>query len=266
MGNELSVASMTKLAKIANEAAAKAEQCAYDAVQEAVKCGDALNAAKEKCPHGEWETWIEGNFHYSVRTAQQFMKLAKAQHAALLDDCKSVRQALIAVSEVEKKAAIPERSAEKPVVVEQPAKPDRPQEVLDAEWESTDETPEADPQEVVEPKSVVSIVKDSLNREVPDELRNKYAVAAVLGAIGRKLDAIKREVVELADDEGGWFIPVQEVELASKNLKDMITDAGYWTACPRCNGKGCKRCDSSGFVPKSRKNMLSHEDKEALGL
>lgn len=123
-----------------------------------------------------------------------------------------------------------------------------------------------EPEDVVEAKSVVSIVRDSLDRDVPNGLREKFATAAILSAIGRKLDAIKREVVELADEDGGWFIPVQEIELACKDLKDKITDAGYWTACPRCDGAGCERCDSSGFIPKSKKNMLSKQDKELIGL
>lgn len=120
--------------------------------------------------------------------------------------------------------------------------------------------------DVIDSPLVVSIVKDSIDRDVPEHLREKFAIAAQLSAIGRKLDSIKREVVELANHDGGWFISVQDIEITCKDLKDKITDAGYWTACPRCDGKGCNRCDLSGFVPKSKKNMLSKSDQEALGI
>lgn len=264
---DLTVASMTKLAKIANESASKAERSAIDAVREAVVCGEALNAAKEKCPHGDWISWLESNFDYSRQTAAKYMKLANVNHGLHLDDFKSMRQALIAVSESEPKKEQKE------------AKPSE-SEVIDAEFELIEEqvqesmeceVPESDaPPHTPTPPQVrsssASVVKDSLERDVPETLRDKFSVAARLSAVGRKLDGIKREVSELATEDGGWFLPVQDIELSCKDLKDKITDAGYWTACPRCDGKGCKRCDSSGFIPKSKKNMLSKADQEELGL
>ena len=118
-----------------------------------------------------------------------------------------------------------------------------------------------------EPESPpASIVLDPIKREVPESLRERYAVATELAAIGRKLDGIKREVVQYQGVAGAEFLPITAIELAIRDLKDSIVQAGYWTACPRCGGKGCSRCDKTGFVPKSRKGQLSHEDKEILGL
>lgn len=228
-----------------------------------VEVGNALKTIRDSKLYREeyktFERYVQERWgfkrHYAYNLIESAEAVKNVEHAQQKLPA-NVRQATeLAKAPPEKQAAIWEE------VVESTPSPTA-KDVKAA----VDKHTKADEGDVVESKSVASIVKDSLNREVPDGLRNKYAVAAVLGAIGRKLDAIKREVVELADDEGGWFIPVQEVELAAKELKDKITDAGYWTACPRCNGKGCKRCDSSGFIPKSRKNMLSADDKEALGL
>lgn len=134
MGNkDLSVASMTKLAKIANDAAASVEQHAFDAAQQAVVCGQALIAAKEKCPHGDWGQWLTDNFDYSQSTATRFMKLANSSRVTNLPDYKTVRQALIAVSEAQPKndgSDEPAKQSERQVAREPEQAPD----VIDADY------------------------------------------------------------------------------------------------------------------------------------
>lgn len=111
-----------------------------------------------------------------------------------------------------------------------------------------------------------SIVLDLLKREVPEALRDKYAVGTELAALGRKFDAIKREVEQFRGVDGADFLPIQTIEIALHDLKGLVAQSAYWTACPRCSGKGCSRCDGTGFLPKSRKGKLSREDKEILGI
>ena len=39
--------------------------------------GRCLIEAKEKLPHGEWLPWLSEQIHYSEKTAQNFMRLAR---------------------------------------------------------------------------------------------------------------------------------------------------------------------------------------------
>lgn len=41
-----------------------------------IRIGRELQAAKSKVPYGEWESWLEANVAYSVRTAQDLMRIA----------------------------------------------------------------------------------------------------------------------------------------------------------------------------------------------
>lgn len=41
-----------------------------------IRIGRELQAAKSKVPYGEWESWLEANVAYSVRTAQNLMRIA----------------------------------------------------------------------------------------------------------------------------------------------------------------------------------------------
>lgn len=279
MANELSKNTLAKLAEIANKAADVAETHAVNAVSQAVVAGDALLAAKQKCEHGNWTQWLAANFARSEVTAQRYMRLAQEKLTVENADASAVRKALSAITEsrkvIESKApplcaktvkrdGFEEEKPTKTAVSDEPhPEPEGAVqgEIVEAE---EDEIPFGNDQ----PAPVSSIVKDCLDRDVPDHLRDKFATGAHLAAIGRKVDGIKREVTELADQDGGWFLPIQEIELMAKDFKDKITESAYWTACPRCGGKGkgCKRCDDSGFIPKSRKGQLSAEDKEALGV
>ena len=47
------------------------------ALRHAVEVGRLLLEAKVSCKHGDWLTWLEDNFDGSVRTAQDYMRLAK---------------------------------------------------------------------------------------------------------------------------------------------------------------------------------------------
>lgn len=118
----------------------------------------------------------------------------------------------------------------------------------------------------IEGKSA-SVVKDELEREVPSKLTKAHALAAELVSIGSKLDQVKKLVREAAEQEGSDFLPVQQIEIALKDVKGLITQSRYWTACPRKHSGGkCDRCDGHGYLPFSRRGQLSQEDKESLGL
>lgn len=51
------------------------------AVVHAIRCGELLIEAKAALPHGSWGDWISENFPASTRTAQGYMRLARAEDA-----------------------------------------------------------------------------------------------------------------------------------------------------------------------------------------
>ena len=42
-----------------------------------VEAGQHLIAVKEALPHGQWEEWLDTEFHMSIRTAQTLMQIAE---------------------------------------------------------------------------------------------------------------------------------------------------------------------------------------------
>lgn len=54
------------------------------AVEHAIRCGELLIEAKAALPHGSWGDWISENFPASNRTAQGYMRLARAEDAQAL--------------------------------------------------------------------------------------------------------------------------------------------------------------------------------------
>jgi hypothetical protein len=114
-----------------------------------------------------------------------------------------------------------------------------------------------------------SVVLDELKRPVPKHLAQKHELAARIKSAATKLDAVKKEVNELVDLAGGVFLPLQQIEIALKDVKGLISHARYYTECPRCKGKpkdSCDRCHGHGFLPFSMKGTLSAEDKAWLGV
>lgn len=107
---------------------------------------------------------------------------------------------------------------------------------------------------------------DTIGREVPKGLAAEASAAAALSAIGRKLDPLKRELEGLAQTSGGRFVDMTDANRLFRELKNCITQARYWTSCPRCSGKGCERCSESGWIPFSKRGQLSADDKAALGV
>lgn len=87
----------------ANLEADRADECAREAVNHAVRAGALLLQAKTQIVHGGWCNWLAANWQRSERTAQAYMRLAtelprldpeKAQRVADL----SLRDALKAIS------------------------------------------------------------------------------------------------------------------------------------------------------------------------
>lgn len=124
----------------------------------------------------------------------------------------------------------------------------------------------------VEPSPVqssASIVLDAIKRPIPKHLTEKHGLAASIQSAATKLDAVKHTLEMLVGEPGAEFLQFSPVFESLKDLKKQISDARYWSECPRCQGKvneKCDRCDGHGYLPFSRKGQLSAEDKAYLGV
>lgn len=111
-----------------------------------------------------------------------------------------------------------------------------------------------------------TVMTDELGRTVPPHLNAAASTAPVLLALGRKVMQVLREAERLAETHGGRHLDIVHVRQQAHHLRDSIGQSRYWTCCPRCNGTGCERCDDSGFLPFSKRNQLSDDDRRVLGV
>jgi hypothetical protein len=65
------------LARTANRENKLATESAQNAIEHAVRAGDALCKARDLCDAGQWGNFIDKEFDGSLRTAQKYMRLAK---------------------------------------------------------------------------------------------------------------------------------------------------------------------------------------------
>jgi hypothetical protein len=98
--DSIGVVDLAKLADIANKCHAEVQDACGVMVRAAIRAGDALLAAKDQVPHGGWVQWVTQNFNGSLRCAQTYMQLARAnaQAPALFDTAYTIEEALRMIS------------------------------------------------------------------------------------------------------------------------------------------------------------------------
>src|SRR5262245_35416661 len=69
------------LAGTIRTAHSEASRAAGDFIKHALAAGDALILARAKVRHGQWRRWLAENCAVSERSAQRYMRLAKARAA-----------------------------------------------------------------------------------------------------------------------------------------------------------------------------------------
>lgn len=72
---------LDELAAIANREHALSELAAQTALQHAIKAGEALIAARDQCPAGDWSRWLDQNFTASQTTAFGYIRVATHKDA-----------------------------------------------------------------------------------------------------------------------------------------------------------------------------------------
>lgn len=81
----------------ANKLAKQARDRAFEAIAEALLCGQLLNQAKQVVGHGLWLKWLDEHCPNITRqTACNYMRLANVKHVLHLENCSGLRQAYIA--------------------------------------------------------------------------------------------------------------------------------------------------------------------------
>ena len=105
-------------------------------------------------------------------------------------------------------------------------------------------------------KPEASIMLDAIGKPIPKHLRSASELAIQLQATGRDLDKYRKAAKDFAEQPGGEWISVQDIDTGVRTLKGHFQSAQFHCVCPRCNGKGCERCDNTGWLPEHRKNIL----------
>lgn len=230
-----------------------------------VRVGVALAEVKSaklyRDDYGTWESYVRQRWNFSKRHADNLISASEVTQR-LIENGNNCSQKLPATESQARELAKAPPEAQAEIW----------EDVLDEHEEPTakdvkravEAHREPVQGEIVHDTEDVSIVRDELEREVPARLRPAHAVSAKLSAIGRQVDAVKREAVALAGDPGGRFLSTSIITVLAKDLKGEITNAGYWTACPRCDGRGCNRCNATGFLPRSMKQKLSAQDRAKI--
>ena len=133
------------------------------------------------------------------------------------------------------------------------ASSDSQADVLDDEGEPDCHQVEDDPAQV---ESQASIMLDSLGKQIPKNLRSASELAIQLQSIGREVDKYRQAAKDFAEQPGGEWLQLQDIDTAVRALKGYFQGAQFYCVCPKCEGKGCKRCDNTGWLPEHRKNIL----------
>jgi hypothetical protein len=91
-----------------NAAHAASLAMANNALDHAMRCGDLLAEAKAVCGHGHWAEWVAKNCTFSLRTAQQYLRMSK--NRPVIEASNAHRGAHLPVCEAQKLIAGPSRS------------------------------------------------------------------------------------------------------------------------------------------------------------
>lgn len=172
----------------------------------------------------------------------------KTKHLVALSKVPPAKQAQVAASviaeaQAEKRTPTEKdfREAAKPFIT---PKQEPKQETVAAEYTDVEDEP----------------VKEVIKASSPQ------ASAAPIQAVASRLDGIIKELAKLADEDGGQWLEFQTIEENAKNLKHLIRSGVYWVDCPECKLKGCKWCNNIGWLSRNRKQFLTQNQKDLLGL
>lgn len=83
------IESPVDLATAINDEHRKCGEALLTALDHAMRAGDLLIKAKAEIGHGNWQAWIKENFEGSLRSAQEYMRLAKKREEVEAEKARS---------------------------------------------------------------------------------------------------------------------------------------------------------------------------------
>lgn len=96
---------LNTLATRINEEHRRCEEAFRSTLEHALRAGELLIEAKDGVPHGSWEAWLADNFEGSLRTAQAYMRVARARKQ--FEDPKTQRVADLSLRKAIKELSTP---------------------------------------------------------------------------------------------------------------------------------------------------------------
>lgn len=107
--------------------------------------------------------------------------------------------------------------------------------------------PEAKRQLKKPPPPAIVKPKDKLGKLITDPAVVKAFEDDTLADIGRRIDALRREVEAI---EGNPHLRAQQIAQDLQNAKNAVRFATPFAVCPKHEGKKCKPCAGAGWLPK----------------
>ena len=138
------------------------ERAWVETVAQAIELGDKLIEAKSLVLHGQWSLWLRENFPGSERTAQNYMRLARAKPQTA--DLPTVRDALALLA---RSKAKPADSQKHPVLVELDKAVEEHLKAIEDGWDLWEEALERFPR--LRPLEIERLLGARLDEKYPEE-------------------------------------------------------------------------------------------------
>ena len=104
-----------------------------------------------------------------------------------------------------------------------------------------------------------AVPKPKKSKKVPANLAKTFESQTTYRSLIAKIGAIRKEILDLALEEGGEKILIHNVRVEVKNLLEILHAATPFAVCPYCGGKGCDECENYGWMTKDRYSGIPKE-------
>ena len=94
---------------------------------------------------------------------------------------------------------------------------------------------------------------------VPKNLQKTFDSQTTYRSLVAKIAGIRKEILDLALEEGGERILIHNVRVETKNLLEVLHAATPFAVCPYCKGPGCEECEDYGWMTKDRYSGIPKE-------
>lgn len=105
--------------------------------------------------------------------------------------------------------------------------------------------------------------KDQTGKPLPANLVEAFAAGKAIRSTVGQINKLVKEIIDAATSADGIThkpgmakIAISAIQVAKKDMKAAIEVGLPHAICPYCRGRGCKECDSLGWVHKDRWNGI----------